>query len=132
MSYYYRGKKFDMEKLLTTIGVKSGEFIDIAGIKLQIYYLNKQKDDVFIQIGRLIYKMYKKGRFDSEGVYDKCEYIAKLDEQIKSKETDLESVKKGAHSIIKNARHKKKHRHKKHDEIKDIVLPEKYDVKPMD
>lgn len=128
----HSSKKFDMAKLLTAISVKSGEYADIAGIKLQMHLLNKQRNDALISLGRLVYNMHKKDSFNRSKLEDKCREIAELDDKLQSKEKDMERIHESARKIMEKSWDKKKHKHRVENETKSIVHAEDYTIEPVD
>lgn len=125
-------KKFDMEKLLNAISIKTGEYADIAGIKLKMHILNKQRNDALISLGKLVYNMYKKDSFNKSRLEDKCREIAELDDRLKSKEKDIERIHESAGKIMEKSCYRKKRKHRVENETKSIIQVEDYNIEPAD
>jgi hypothetical protein len=93
----------DSDGYLADIGTRMSELADMAGVKIDIMYLNKQRDKALRDIGSHVYRMYLKGKFSEEKLKDECADVYKIDEEI-------ESLKHG----YKNRKGSHNHHHSKH------------------
>lgn len=91
---------------IKTIGIKSGEMIDVAGIKFDIYSLNRDKDNKFLKIGKIVYKMFTKDKLDQNKLFDECKDILELEKQIKQREEQIRKIHENVSKTIKKQTNK--------------------------
>jgi hypothetical protein len=123
--------KGDIGKYIKAIGIKSGELLDTAKIKLEIGSLKRQRDDEFKRIGSIMYKMYLKDKFDDKRISEICKAITKIEEEIKDKEKEIEKVHENAGRML-NKKFRKgstKYSYKYKD---DVVEAESVEIEPWD
>jgi hypothetical protein len=101
MSRHSRKLKFDLDNILTAIGIKSSEFVDSAKIKYEIHSLSRQRDQELRDIGASVYKMFLHKKFDQDRLFEKCGRIVDIDRQIGLRKEEIEHVHKSAHRDFK-------------------------------
>lgn len=94
----------NMDKYLTNIGIKTCEIADTTKVKLEMHSLKKKRDETLISIGKMVYKMCLKDKFDEKKIAEKCSIITELDEQIKGKEYELDEICEFAKRAYKKTR----------------------------
>jgi len=80
-----------INKGVTTVGVKSKEVLEISKLKGQISIYERNKKDSLEELGSIVYVMFQKNDFDTGRIKSKCEFITRIDSQIKD---TLEEIKK--------------------------------------
>lgn len=85
---------------LKTLGVKSGEMLDITGIKFEIRSLRRKKEDTLFVIGNMVYKMFLKDKFDKERISSECRKIVDLEKQIKIRENKIQKIHESAKKTV--------------------------------
>lgn len=133
MSERFLGEGFDINKLIAAIGVKTGEYAEIIRVKAELFSLRKQKGEALMSLGRVVYKMQRRGSFDQKKIYDLCNEITDIDKQIDIKEEEINHIHETAKKAIKkkNGNIKDKHKHKKHT-LTGLIEAEKYSVDTID
>ncbi len=84
--------KKSVDKLTTTINVKSKEVVQVSKVKKEIDELKNKMQAHFPALGEVTYHMYREGNIDQGKIDEVCREIAALDEQIKQKENELKRI----------------------------------------
>lgn len=109
------------------IGIKSGEILDVAGIRFDIYSLTKDRESKFTEMGKMAYRMFLKDKIDQKRLFDECRDIVELDRRIKQREDQIKKIHESAEKTLKkNIGRDYKSKVKKHSE--KLVEAESYDV----
>lgn len=125
-------KKKDVGTYFAALGVKSGELFDIAKVKIEIYSLKKEKEDILCNIGGKVYRMYLDKKFDEKRISEKCKSVAELDKEIKAKQEEIEKVHHNAGRMIKKALDGKEVNTKSHKDSKNVVEADSYEIVPIE
>ncbi len=75
---------------------KSQELIEYSDLSLTIASYNNAINDIYMEIGKKVYKMYKSKEYDSEKIVKYCEEVKELEEEkrkIKKKMLKLKNKK---------------------------------------
>lgn len=86
---------------IKTIGIKSGEMIDVAGIKFDMYSLKRDRENKFLGIGKMVYKMFLKDKLDQKKLFDECKDILELEKQIKQREEQIKKIHESVDKTLK-------------------------------
>ena len=92
MADLWQDVKKSVDKLTTTINVKTKEVVQVSKVKKEIDELKSKMRSYFPALGELTYTMYSEGNFDQEKLNEKCKVIATLEEQVQQKEKELKQV----------------------------------------
>ena len=75
---------------------KTGEYSEIAKLKLRQNKLNGEIDTLYSEIGKLIYKQYQEKTDETEAVAEKCLSIDEKNAAIAKVLSDIEAIKAAA------------------------------------
>jgi NADH pyrophosphatase NudC (nudix superfamily) len=104
MADFFEKIKDGIGKGVTTASVKSKELIESNKVKGQIDNLEKQRKESFMELGSIVFTMFRKSGFDEVIVNDKCSMILNIDEQVKKKEQELRDIHLKAEEELGNPR----------------------------
>ena len=127
MADFFDKVKGDMDKYFEAIGLKAGELADTARIRMEIHYLNKEKEKELISLGSAVYKMYLKNKFDEKKIIEKCTPIDDLEEEIRITRYEMKDINKYGKKSHRKHRRKKKRKNKEKE-----VEAENYSIVPID
>lgn len=82
------------DKYLSDIENKLYELTDSAGTRIDIIHLNRERDKFLRELGRAVYKMYLKNKFEEDAVKKECEKVLDIDKKIKRVKYDDHEKKK--------------------------------------
>lgn len=131
MPKYFFKKKIDIDSLIKKAEVKTTEFADFLKIKIEIYSLKKHRDEMLFDLGKSLYKMYKKRNFDQKIIDNICKSVYEIEEQIKLKEKGVYKENSSIDKIIKESFNEKKYRHHKDLTYKKLIEAEDYEIQPI-
>lgn len=103
MSNFFDKAKHDMGKYAKAAEIKALEIAESTKIKLEIYGLKKEKNEVLLSIGKMVYKMFRRGEFDRESIEKECRRAAQIDEEIKKVKERRHHIHHTAKEAYKNA-----------------------------
>ncbi|RPI18457.1 MAG: hypothetical protein EHM58_05220 [Ignavibacteriae bacterium] len=89
-----------VSKGLNTISVKSKEFIETNKVKEEISELQIKKTQIFIDIGKTTFNMYKENNYDELIIKEKCKEINELLIKISEKENELTTIQEEAKKML--------------------------------
>ena len=92
MADLWQDVKKSVDKLATTINVKSKEVVQVSKVKKEIDELRDKIIAHFPGLGEVTYNMYREGNFDQAKIDEVCGEIAALEEQVKQKENELKQI----------------------------------------
>lgn len=85
--------KTGVNKGLRVVNIRSREMYDTVKIKNRISSHNKKKRRAFADLGENVYKMFvQRDQFNEDRIREKCREVAKIDQEIKDFEEELEVV----------------------------------------
>lgn len=73
---------------------KSNDLIEITKLNVEINNEEKKKEQIYLDIGKLVFENYVNKTPIDEKIKDKCKAILKHDEQIKNIKEQISDVKK--------------------------------------
>jgi len=79
---------------LEIITSKSEDFIEISKLKYKIHSEENSMEDIYRDIGKELYTIYKTNTHIDHSLLDYCNALKKIESRIKSLEKDLEKVNK--------------------------------------
>lgn len=98
-----------IEDGVSNVAYKSENLIEVSKVNIAISSEEKMIDEIYIKIGKKIYKDFKEDKISDKGLKDKCEEIAELEKDINSlkkkllKLKDKKSCKKCGAEMERNA-----------------------------
>lgn len=92
--------KIGISKSVTTASVKSKEFLEVSKVKNQINELQKQRRDSMEELGNVVYTMFLRDSFDEIRIKEKVSSIIKIDNQIKSMESEIIQIQNKARESL--------------------------------
>lgn len=90
---YAAKAKDETAKVAKTIWGKTGEFVDQTKLSMAITDAQRKIDDMYKQIGRLVYGDYKDGDEFATEVNECCEKIVSMEEEIASLKNEMSKLK---------------------------------------
>lgn len=85
--------KTGVNKGLRVVNIRSREMYDTVKIKNRISSHNKKKRHAFTDLGENVYKMFiQRDQFNEDRIREKCREVARIDQEIKDFEEELEVV----------------------------------------
>ncbi len=78
------------------LGQKSGEFIEVTRIKLDIASEKDKLEKLYEEIGKIAYQFYKDGSGDMPQISDQCRLIDEIQQKIKILNKKIVQVKGGS------------------------------------
>lgn len=85
--------KTGLNKGLRVVNIRSREVLDTVKIKKKISSGKKKKRQALADVGESVYKMFvQRDQFNEERLREKCREVAKVDQEIKDLEDELEVV----------------------------------------
>lgn len=85
------GKK--ITEVADDLGRKAGDTIETQKIKSQIRSLKRANEKDYMDIGRMVYEKFHDGELSGTDYITICEAIERRDEEIESKEAELDRFK---------------------------------------
>ena len=104
MADFFDKLKDGIGKGVTAASVKSKELLESNKVKGQIDNLQKQRRESLLELGSIVFTMFRKGGFDELVVNEKCSLVLSIDEQVKNKEQELRDIHIRAEEELGNPR----------------------------
>lgn len=82
-----------LEDGASNVAVKSGNLIELSKLNLAISSEEKMIDEIYIKIGKKIYKDYKENKLSDKNLVDKCEEIDEIKKDIAAIEKKILKIK---------------------------------------
>lgn len=98
-----------LENGAQNIGYKSGQILEVSKINMTISSKEKEIEEIYIEMGKKLYKDYKADKLLDKSLAEKCEEIAKIERNIASmkkkvlKLKDKKLCKKCGYEMERNA-----------------------------
>lgn len=92
--------KKNIDKSMTTVSVKSNTAIEINKIKSQIKVIKSDIEQKKSKLGDTLYKMYLEDTYHYTVQSDICEAIKKAEEDLRTKELEIEQIKKEEERLL--------------------------------
>jgi Fe2+ transport system protein B len=92
MADFFNKLKQTLDKGAKVVATKSSSAIDTTKLRAEIASLSKKKQELLLQVGRLVYEN-RQGSFDMELVALQMTDIEALDTEIAEKENQIEIIK---------------------------------------
>lgn len=92
--------KKSLDTSLTTVSAKSRETVEIIKLKGQIRDLQQRTKGELGNLGEMVYTMYKDDIFSREIIDNECRALLVIDEEIGSKEEEIEVIQIRTQSTI--------------------------------
>lgn len=90
---FFTKVKSGLNKGLRVVNIRSREVLDTVKIKNRIGSQKKKKRNALTDVGESVYKMFvQRDQFNEDRIREKCREVAKIDQQIKDLEEELEVV----------------------------------------
>ena len=80
------------DKWLKNIGTKTRDISGVAKMKMEIGNMKKEKKEIFMEMGRMVYKMYEKEEFDIEKLKNMSMKISQLNKDIRLKRDQIDGI----------------------------------------
>lgn len=82
-----------LEEGVSNVAVKSGNLIEISKLNIAISSEEKMIDEIYMKIGKKIYKNYQEGKISDKWLIDKCKEIHEIEKDIASIKKKILKVK---------------------------------------
>lgn len=82
-----------LEEGASNVAVKSGNLIEISKLNIAISSEEKMIEEIYIKIGKKIYKDFKEGKLNDKRLMDKCKEISEIEKDIASLKKKILKVK---------------------------------------
>ena len=92
MAEFFDKVKEEIEKGISTVSLKSKEVLESMKIKKEIETLEEKIKTATTELGQIVYSMYTKNKFDQVKIFETCEPIAALSNQLGGKKTELSEL----------------------------------------
>ena len=93
MAKFISNLKKEFDRSIAVVGAKSKEIIETTKIKNQIEELKELKRKTLQETGEIVYQMSLDPNYNGEATMkEKCQSLADLDQQIKTKEIELKKL----------------------------------------
>lgn len=76
-----------LEEGVSSVAYKSENLVEISKLNLTLSSQEKHIDEIYLKIGKKIYKDYKENKITDKGILEKCEEIEVINK-------DIEGIKK--------------------------------------
>lgn len=71
-----------LENGASNVAYKSENFVEVSKLNMAISSEDKMVEDIYIKIGRKVYKDYKEKKISDKNLVDKCEEIEAIEKDI--------------------------------------------------
>lgn len=71
-----------LEDGFSDIAYKSENFVEVSKLNMAISSEEKMIDDIYVKIGRKVYKDYKEKKINDKALIDKCEEIEAIEKDV--------------------------------------------------
>lgn len=102
MADFFNKVKKGLNKGTTVLSVKSSTLIETNKLKSEISSLQKNKKELFTEIGQKIYELKKNESEDTGVIEELVEKIEQIDTSIELKQKDIEELLKKQEEILKS------------------------------
>lgn len=102
MADFFNKVKKGLNKGTTVLSVKSSTLIETNKLKSEISSLQKNKKELFTEIGQKIYELKKNDSEDTGVIEELVEKIEQIDTSIELKQKDIEEILKKQEEILKS------------------------------
>lgn len=98
-----------LEEGVSSVAYKSENLVEISKLNLALSSDEKNKDEIYLKIGKKIYKDYKENKISDNSLLDKCEEIEEINKDIAGikkkilKLRDKKQCKKCGTEMVKEA-----------------------------
>lgn len=92
-----------ISKGVNAVSVRSKELVEVTKLKAEIDSLQRRKKDTIEELGNVVYVMLSRDNFDQSRMMSKYQEIARLDQQIRAKEEELQRLRVEAQTALGKA-----------------------------